>query len=180
MATGVNETKGVSMRWHLRHPSPAMLVALTALFFSLAGTGIAAADKAVPLAKRALFAVNSGKLQGKTAGQIAAIPGPATDAQTLGGKSADAIAATAGPASTAAPLVTYNTGAFSLPANGEQTFAVACGAGERAISGGFTSPNAVLSGDTLPASNGTTWQIYLINLSSSQPASGTAYAICMK
>jgi hypothetical protein len=45
----------------LRMPSPALVISLIALLISLAGTSIAA----VPPVKRALFASNAGKLQGK-------------------------------------------------------------------------------------------------------------------
>ena len=51
-------------------PSPAMIVALLALFVALGGTAVAAG--VVPLAKRALVADNAKKLNGLTAGQIAA------------------------------------------------------------------------------------------------------------
>ena len=46
------------------------------------------AEALVPVAKKALFAKNAGKLQGKTARQVAAIPGPAT---TLNGLTAQGI-----------------------------------------------------------------------------------------
>jgi hypothetical protein len=96
-----------------KHPSPATVLASIALLVSLSGTAIAAG--AVPLAKKALFARNAGKLQGKTARQVARIPGPATrlnglratqiaampgPATTLNGLTASEIAATPGPATT--------------------------------------------------------------------------------
>jgi len=66
---------------HIKRPSPATVLASIALLVSLSGTAIAAG--AVPLAKKALFAKNAGKLQGKTARQVAAIPGPATSLNGL-------------------------------------------------------------------------------------------------
>ena len=48
----------------VKAPSPALVISCVALFVALGGTAIAAA----PIAKRALFANNAGKLQGKTAG----------------------------------------------------------------------------------------------------------------
>lgn len=173
-------------------PSPATVLASIALFVSLSGTAIAAG--AVPLAKKALFANNAGKLQGKTAEQVAAIPGPATSlngksadeiaatpgpATTLEGKSLADVVATPGPASTAAALVTVATGSFSLPANGGGGRIVSCPAGTRVINGGWSTSDNVLAADTMPTSD-TTWAIYLLNLSASQGASGTMYAICLK
>ena len=72
----------------LRRPSPALVVAVVALFMSISGT--AYATGVVPVAKRALLAKNALKLQGKSAKQVAGIPGPATD---LEGLLADDIAA---------------------------------------------------------------------------------------
>ena len=71
----------------LRTPSPALVVAVIALFVALSGTAVAAG--VVPMAKRALFANNAGKLQGKSARQLAALPGPAT---SLDGMNPDDIA----------------------------------------------------------------------------------------
>jgi hypothetical protein len=50
----------------LRHPNPALVVACLALADALGGTALAA----TPAVKRALFADNAGKLQGKTVAQI--------------------------------------------------------------------------------------------------------------
>jgi hypothetical protein len=133
----------------LRFASPAMVVALVALFFALSGTAVAAG--VVPLAKRALFASNAGKLQGRTAAQIAAQPGPA--------------------------VVSTRTAPFTLNPEQGGAFSVSCEAGMKAIGGGFNSPNAVLSADT--QLGGTTFQIYLINVSSEETASGTAHAVCI-
>ncbi len=136
-------------------PSPALVIACIALFVALGGTAIAAA----PPVKRALFAKNAGKLQGKTLAQVAALPGPA---------------------SRAADLVSVKTAPFSLAPGGEGSFTIPCASGERAVSGGFTTPNFVVSVDTLPTSDGSGWQIYLINLSSSQAAAGTLQAVCLR
>ena len=61
-----------------RVPSPALVIALAALFVSLGGTAVAAG--VVPLAKRALVADNAKKLGGQTPAQLTAAaakqPGP--------------------------------------------------------------------------------------------------------
>jgi hypothetical protein len=141
----------------LRPPSPALVVALIALFVALSGTAVAAG--VAPMAKRALFANNAGKLQGKTAAQVAAMPGPATAVSSL---------------------VSTASAPFSLGPDAEQDVTVPCPAGTKAISGGFTTPNSVFSMDTRPSANGAGWRLYLINLSSTEAASGTAQAICLK
>jgi hypothetical protein len=166
----------MSKRLPISRPAFALLVVL--LFTALSGTAVAAG--VVPLAKKALFANNAGKLQGKTAAQVAAIPGPATDAQTLGGQTAEQVVAAAGPASTAAALVSYRTAAFTVNADGAQEFGAACASGERAVGGGFNSPSALIPLDSYPSGGGAGWTVYLINPSSSQARSGTVYAVCNK
>lgn len=141
------------MKGKLRFPSPAMAIALVALFVALSGTAVAAG-----IVAKAKFALNAGKLQGQTAAQVAGLPSPA---------------------SSAASLVTAKTGSFSIDAGNGRSVTVACDSGQKAISGGFTSPNAVLQGDSAPTSDGASWQLFLVNFGSSA-ASGTAYALCLK
>ena len=136
-----------------RLPSPAMVIAVIALFVALGGTAVAAGI--VPKAKVALNAL---KLQGKTAAQVAALPGPATSA---------------------AGLVATRTVSFSVAASGVQQVSVACQSGEKAVSGGYSSNGAVLQLQTAPSSDGASWQMILANLVDSA-ASGTGYAVCVK
>jgi hypothetical protein len=140
------------MSQKLRLPSPAMVVAVIALFVALTGSAVAGTVVA-----RAKFANNSAKLQGKTAAQVAGLPGPA---------------------SSAAGLITVANGSFNLGADAESEVTVSCPSG-KAISGGFSTNNSVLAMDTRPTAEGT-WGLYLVNMSSSQPASGTLYAVCLK
>jgi hypothetical protein len=166
----------MSKRLPISRPAFALLVVL--LFTALSGTAVAAG--VVPLAKKALFANNAGKLQGKTAAQVAAIPGPATDSPTVAGQTPAQIAALPGPASSAGGLVAYRTAAFSLGPGGAADVTVSCSSGERAVSGGYSTPNLVFRLDSFPASDGAVWQMYLLNVSSSQSAAGTLYAVCLK
>ena len=138
-----------------RLPSPAMVIALVALFVALGGTAFATATAIAPKAKLAL---NSLKLQGKTAAQVAALPGPA---------------------SSAAGLVAVRTVSFSIAGSGLQTVSAACQSGEKAISGAYSSSGAVLQASTAPSSDGSSWQMVLVNLDTAS-ASGTGYAVCMK
>ena len=88
----------------LRLPSPAMAVALAALFVALSGTAVAAGVPA--LAKRALVAENAKKLGGQTS---AALLATANNAAKQAAESA--AGSQPGPASTAAGLVIVKTAA---------------------------------------------------------------------
>src|SRR5262249_4890292 len=140
----------------LRLPSPAMVIALVALFVALGGTAFATVNAIVPKAKLSL---NSLKLQGKTAAQVAAIPGPA---------------------SSAAALVSVRTVSFSIGAGGVQQVSAACQSGEKAVGGGYSTSGAVLSASSAPSSDGSAWQMFLVNVDTSGSASGTGYATCIK
>ena len=145
-----------------RTPSPAMVVALVALFVSLSGTAVAAG--VVPLAKRALVADNAKKLGGKTAAQVAS-----------------QAAAMPGPASSAGGLVTSRTQAFSLAAGDGRAFTTPCAAGEKAISGGFTYEGGfVMASDSTPTANQAGWEVYLFNVDDADASSGSLQAICVK
>jgi hypothetical protein len=160
----------------LRRPSPALVVALVALFVALSGTAVAAS----PIAKRALFANNAGKLQGKTARQVAAIPGPAT---TLEGQRAEDLALMPGPASTASSLVSSVSAPFALAPGEEKDVSAQCPAGAKAVTGGFTTTTTghpVFSLDMRPTADGGGWTLYLVNSSSSLSATGNVQAVCLR
>jgi hypothetical protein len=130
-----------------------MVIAVIALFVALGGTAVAAGI--VPKAKVALNAL---KLQGKTAAQVAAVPGPA---------------------SSASDLVTARTVSFSIGGSGVQSVSAPCQSGEKAISGGYSTSGAVLQASSAPSSDGSSWQMILVNVDSSG-TSGTGYAVCLK
>jgi hypothetical protein len=139
----------------IRMPSPAMMVALLALFVALSGTAVAAG--VVPLAKRALVADNAKKLNGQT------------------------LTAIVGGIGTGIPnLVSVKTAAWSLNPNVGADFSAVCGTGEKVIAGGYDNPSGdALALDTRPSSDGLSWRIFLLNLSTTAPASGTVYALCL-
>src|SRR5258708_4681638 len=99
----------------IRFPSPAMMVALLALFVALSGTAVAAG--VVPLAKRALVADNAKKLGGATLTQVAG-----------------------GIIGAVPKLVTVSTQPWSLNGGGGSDFSVACSSGAKAIAGGYDNP----------------------------------------
>src|SRR2546423_5253676 len=119
----------------LRKPSPAMVIALVALFVALSGSAVAAGI--VPLAKRALTADNAKHALS------------ADNAKKLGTAAANAIVQQAasqasqapGPASTAAGLVTVKTAAWTNNPDAANDFTVLCDAGQKAIAGGWDDPN---------------------------------------
>jgi hypothetical protein len=140
-------------------PSPALAVATVALFVALGGTALAAS----PVVKRALFADNAGKLQGKSAAALVA-----------------QAAAAPGPASTVAPLISVKSQPFSLNPTQENDYTTACDAGKKAIAGGVDEANGtVVPFDTRPSVDGGSWRMYLANFSNSNAANGTLYAICI-
>jgi len=144
-------------------PSPALVVALAALFVSLGGTAIAAG--VVPLAKRALIADNAMKVGGQTSTAIAA-----------------AAARQPGPASSAAGLVTVKTSPWSIAPDGETDVAVMCQAGQKAVGGGFDDAGGYAHAwDTRPTGDGGGWRVY-IAVSKEAPAqqSGLVYAVCLR
>lgn len=136
----------------LRLPSPAMVIACVALLVSMSGTAIAAS----PVVKRALFANNAGKLQGKSAAEVAALPGPA---------------------STAAGLLSSKTLGDSIGADSGREFTIGCDAGKKIVSGGYSTTGAVVSFDSRPTSE-TTWGMYLLNVGT-QGAAVNLYAVCL-
>jgi hypothetical protein len=133
------------------------VVALVALFVSLSGTAVAAG--VVPMAKRALFAKNAGKLQGMSARQVAAM---------------------AGPASYARHLLNWEMAPFALAPGEEKDFTAHCGVDKKAISGGlYVTPNTVLVANSHPTDNGTSWTLHLINRSGSTSATGHVDVLCL-
>jgi hypothetical protein len=145
-------------------PSPAIVIAVLALFVSLSGTAVAAG--VVPLAKRALSADKAKQ---------------ADNAKKLGGETAAAIIAkaaqTPGPAGTAAGLVSAKQASDSLAAQTGREFVIACDGGKKVISGGFASDGSVLTFDSRPISD-STWGIYLMNIGDGN-AGVTLHALCI-
>jgi hypothetical protein len=137
----------------LRTPSPALVISLIALFVSLAGTSIAA----VPPVKRALFATNAGKLQGKKLKEVAALPGPT---RSVG------------------DLVYPRTVDRVLQRGQETDVTASCGPGGKAISGGYFSDEGVATRDSR-ASTDNAWTYRLVNLGEAT-ADVTVQVICLR
>jgi hypothetical protein len=149
----------------ISRPSPALVVAVVALFVALTGTAWSVGTAMVPLAKRALTADNAKKLNGQTPAALVA-----------------QAAQQPGPASTAAGLITMKTAPWSLAPKGDGNFTAACDAGQKAIAGGWADPGDwSLAFQSLPTADGAGWTINIAT-SSSAPStqSGSVYAICLK
>jgi len=141
----------------LGRPSPALVVAIIALFVALSGTAVAAG--VVPLAKRALTAdtaKNSLKLGGLTAAQVGSLAPP--------------------------PNIYIKTQPWTLTAGSDPTdFTTTCDPGEHVLSGGYDNPDGnALAQDTHPTADGLSWVINLQNLSPSSDTGGTLYAVCLR
>ena len=147
-----------------KRPSPALVVAVLALFISLSGTAVAAG--VVPLAKRALSA-DKAKVS--------------DNAKKLGGDTPAALiqkaAQTPGPASSAAGLVTTKQAADSLNPQSGREFVISCDGGKKVVSGGYMTNGNVLGFDSRPVSD-VAWSLYLLNAGDGA-ASVTLYAVCI-
>jgi hypothetical protein len=167
------------MSLKLRKPSPALVVALIALFVALGGSAVAAgivpharladhakvADKATTAAKAGV-AANSLKLNGQTAAQIvASVPAPPAPTVT-----------------SVASLASVVSAPFTLNAQTEANVTATCPAGSKAVGGGFNNPtNAlVIEAGSSPTADGTGWVEDLINLSTSTTGTGSAVVTCLK
>ena len=138
-----------------KRPSPALVIAVLALFISLSGTAVAAG---APLAKRAL----SGR-QGEAGGQREEARRPDGGGDRREGR------ADAGPASSTAASC-RQAGDDSVAAKNGREFVIACDGGKKVVSGGFASDGDVIQFDSRPMSD-TAWGIYLVT--SATPAGVT-------
>lgn len=162
------------MRPQLRFPSPAMAVALVALFVALSGTAVAAGVPA--LAKRALVADNAKKLGGQTSAQLL------STAKQQAVAAAAAAAQQPGPASTGVGLVAIKTlSGGTLPAGAAGPFSISCDAGQKILAAGYNSTPGSLAFQVVQSypSNDTTWMIGLAN-ASTVAADVSLYAVCLK
>lgn len=82
-----------------------------------------------------------------------------------------------GAAGTAA--VTVHTQAYTIAASDIQTVIATCGAGQKAVGGGFDSNGEVFNYDTKATAADDGWAILLAN-PDSEAASGTVYAYCLR
>jgi hypothetical protein len=149
----------------ISRPSPALAVAVLALFVALSGTAWAVGGDVVPLAKRALMADNAKKLNGQAPAALVA-----------------QAAQQPGPASTAASLITVETALWTLSPREEGNFTATCDAGQKAIAGGWSDPGDLSAGyQSLPTADGTGWTVNIYTMSDASSAqSGSVYAICLK
>jgi hypothetical protein len=168
--------------------TPPVVISMLAIFVALSPAGIAA--DVVPLAKRALtankakVAANALKLNGQTATQIAATPGPGTDAATLNGQTAAQIAAMPGPTSSlAGSLFTIRSAPWSIQLQGEKIDSRAlCASGEKALAGGWDIANGLVAvKHDQPLANGSGWFFQgFANSGDTVPANGSSWVICAK
>jgi hypothetical protein len=168
-----------------RLSGPAFVLALIALFVALGGGAVAAGI--VPLARHAITAgtaTNALKLGGKTPAQIkTSLRGVRGPQGVRGPAGAAGPAGPAGPAgASGAAAVSVHTTAYTLNAGANQTVVANCGAGQKAIGGGYDSDSAsaVINLDLKPTPADDGWSILLVNQDkNSAPHSGTVYVVCL-
>ncbi len=144
----------------IRHPSPALVVALLALFVALTGTAVAGSGL-VPLAKRALTADNATKLGGKSESAVV-----------------QEAASQPGPASSAAGLVSQKTVSDSIGAKGMKMLSVSCDGGKKVTGAGWSSDGVVFDLGNHPTGDGT-WTFEFANFDDSATAAVSAYIVCV-
>lgn len=174
------------IRLRVRRPGAPLVISMIALFVALAGTGVAA--NVVPLAKRALTAdkakvattsLNSLKLNGQTAAQVAATPGPA---DTLNGQTAAQIIAAA-KAGGSLTVHVRSSGWNEDTTDHNIDWYADCLPGETVVGGGWdeTEGIAVFQFNRPTKHNGVdAWQVQTrINEDAGAPAHGSIYAVCV-
>jgi len=166
----------------------AFVLALLALFVALSGGAVAAGI--VPLARHAVTAgtaSNAVKFGGKTPAQLRAawlgnsskqgVPGPQGPKGDTGARGPAGPAGPAGGASMSVHAAAYSLAVGGTP--GEKgLFTVNCGAGQKAVSGGYDADGTVLALMTHPTPADDGWQIYLDNADAGAAHSGTVYVVC--
>jgi len=166
----------------------AFVLALLALFVALSGGAVAAGI--VPLARHAVTAgtaSNAVKFGGKTPAQLRAawlgnsskqgVPGPQGPKGDTGARGPAGPAGPAGGASMSVHAAAYSLAVGGTP--GEKgLFTVNCGAGQKAVSGGYDADGTVLALMTHPTAADDGWQIYLDNADAGAAHSGTVYVVC--
>jgi hypothetical protein len=75
--------------------------------------------------------------------------------------------------------VTIHTAPYSLAADTVQGFTVNCGAGQKAVSGGFDSDGSVFNYDTRPTAADDGWSLVLANPDTTNGATGVVYVSCL-
>jgi hypothetical protein len=162
----------------IRRPSPALVIAVIALFMGLTGGAIGAT--VVPLAKRALTA---DKAKRATLADTATRAKTADNAAKLEGKTTAQVLAQVQipPVTDVSGLVSTKSQNWSLSPNGSNTFTATCDSGSKATGGGYDNPNGdAIPFDSAPTGDGAGWKIVLGNLSATAPASGNVFVVCLK
>jgi hypothetical protein len=176
------------IRTRVRRPSAPLVISLIALFVALSGTAMATTGAVPPFAKKAGYATTAGvaknslKVNGQTAAQVAATPGPA---DTLNGQTAAQIiaAAQAAGGSIASRVHVRTTGWNEDQTDHNIDWFADCLPGETVVGGGWdeTVGIAVFQFNRPTTHNGVNaWQVQTrINEDAGAPAHGSIYAVCV-
>ncbi len=108
------------------------------------------------------------------------VKGPKGDKGDTGAAGAAGPPGPPGAAGAAAVAVSVHTQPFTLAVNTFHQFTTACGAGQKAVSGGFTyTTGSLIPQDSTPTGDGSGWQLSLINISDTEGAAGTLNVVCL-
>jgi hypothetical protein len=166
----------------MRRPSPATIIASIALFFSLAGTGLAASKYLITSTKQIKPSVLSSLHGSQGARGPQGVQGPAGPAGAAGAGGAAGAAGAAGTFTTA-DVTTVTGGSTTILANSNATSVATCPSGATVISGGYTWAGTTPStaSATSSAAQGTTaWAVTIQDTSTVTNISTpfVAQAIC--
>ncbi len=166
------------MTHRFRLPSPAMVVAIVALFIALSGSAVAGVlitsadikDGTILGRDIANKAITSTKLaQGKGSG---------LNADKVDNLSSEQMVAMPGPASTAVGLLTTRTTNNTIAPGAAGDYTAACAPGEKATGGGSSSFGAVLTLDSRPNTE-SSWSTFVANVGD-QPVALTVWVVCLR
>jgi hypothetical protein len=108
------------------------------------------------------------------------VQGPKGDKGDTGAQGIQGIQGIQGlPGTPGTAAVTVHSTAFSLGGNGQQLVTASCGAGQKAVGGGFSSDGSVANLDTDATAADDGWSIYLENLDDTNGATGTVHVYCL-
>ena len=151
----------------MRNPSPAVAIASVALFFSLAGTGLAASRYLITSTSQIKPSV------------LSALKGKRGSAGPAGAPGAAGLAGAAGASFTTSDVVeATGTPTVASPSGGIASSYASCPGGDVVLGGGYSGP--LVDTDiayNYPIGNGTAWEVTITN-NSSITESFTPYAIC--
>ena len=161
----------------MKRPSPAMIVALVALFAALSGTAVAAGTGLITGAQIKDHSIGLNDIAPQAVAKLRGHAGARGPVGPIGPTGAQGLAGGFDPSK-----ISYVQGpATDLPPNGAagvQTLTATCPAGTKVVGGGGF-PSIALEGASLPSPDGSGWSIIVINDTTVDIPNAAAFAVCV-